>query len=262
MNKIVVASVAAAVPTIAPAIAEQAVDPIFAALETFRSAEADFYANKPEWGGEISDEISDRWYEAMTAVVRTQPTTPAGLCALTSFAREMTERAENDATLGDDQWVPIMTSIEAAAHGMSGLKPWSPPAAPSNRKLDALWREREAMIRVRQEFYRDEFTSRDGGAELEKRDDELYNKYWEIQDEIRDLPPSMDQAAAISIIHATLNMEINSTVNDDDPCEEFNHLIKLLKAMRPSLTGAIRETVDRMFDNPDETMEALGVITG
>ena len=159
MNKLVVASVAASIPTVAPAEALQAPDPIFAALEAFRSAEADFYANKPEWGDEIPEDVSDRWYEAKTAVVRRQPTTPAGLCALTSFAREMTERAQDDATLGDDQWIPIMKSIEESARGMSGLVPWTPdPAEEIDGNADpifaAITKFREAKKKSRAAYAR------------------------------------------------------------------------------------------------------------
>ncbi len=143
MNSVVSLPIAAAIPTSAPALSTT--DPIFAALDNFRRAEAEFYA---DYVGEIPDDIGDRWHEAVAAVVRTQPTTPAGLGALTSFAREMTERADHDATLGDDQWVPIMTSIEAAARGMSGLQPWTPPEVGTNGHPDA------SLIELEKEFDR------------------------------------------------------------------------------------------------------------
>src|ERR1700722_15686523 len=79
MNKIVAVTAAAALPTVAPAMAEQVVDPIFAALDVFRHAEADFYANKPEWGGDIPDEIGNRFSAAVNAVANTRPTSPTGL---------------------------------------------------------------------------------------------------------------------------------------------------------------------------------------
>jgi len=147
MNKIVAVSVAAAVPTIAPAEALQAPDPIFAALDAFRSAEAEFYADHD---GDIPDEVGDRWTQAVDAVIRTQPTTPAGLGALTSFARDMIERSDHDATVADDQLVPIIAAIDDATRGMSGLKPWEPAVAPVNpdAKLVELGREFERLLAI------------------------------------------------------------------------------------------------------------------
>jgi hypothetical protein len=111
-----------------------ATDPIFAALEAFRSADAAFYADV---SGDIPDAIGNRWSQAVDDVISTQPTTPAGLGALTSFARDMTERSNRgDAGFGDRQWVPVAAAIDDATRGMSGLRPWSPvsenPAEPSD----------------------------------------------------------------------------------------------------------------------------------
>jgi hypothetical protein len=50
------------------------------------------------------------------------------------------------------------------------------------------------------------------------------------------------------------------TVND--PCNELERLIMLLRALRPGLSGAVRETVDKMFDNPDDSVQSLGVYPG
>jgi hypothetical protein len=143
MNKIVVASVAASIPKIAPAEAAQVVDPIFAALEAFRCAEKEFYADR---AGDIPDEIGDRWSQAVDVVIRTQPTTPAGLGALTSFARDMAERSSRgDASFANRQWSPVVSAIDEATRGMSGLKPWSPPAQEpaTSQALDLVKRCRE-----------------------------------------------------------------------------------------------------------------------
>jgi hypothetical protein len=117
----------AAMPATAPGRAACAVDPIFAALDAFRLAEAEFYAER---GDDIPDEIGDRWSDAMDVVIHTQPTTPAGLGALTGLAREMAERSNRgDAGLPDRGWISVMVTIDDATRGMSGLKPWSPPPA-------------------------------------------------------------------------------------------------------------------------------------
>src|SRR5450755_2822719 len=58
---------AAAIATAAPAIAGLAEpDPIFAALDAFRCAEVEFYADR---NGDIPDEVGDRWSRAADAVM-------------------------------------------------------------------------------------------------------------------------------------------------------------------------------------------------
>jgi hypothetical protein len=125
------AAAALAATGASPMAAAPGPDPIFAALDAFRLAEAAFYAER---SGDIPDEIGDRWSDAVDVVIRTQPTTPAGLGALTGFARDMAERSNRgDAGLPDEGWVPVMAAIDDAARGMSGLESWSPPllAAPA-----------------------------------------------------------------------------------------------------------------------------------
>jgi len=112
--------IVAALPVSAPAMhaVGQAVDPIFAAFDAFRFAEVEFYADR---NGDIPDEIVDRWSQAADAVIRTQPTTPAGLVALTSFAREMAERSNHgDAGFADGQWVPVTAAIDNAVKALIG----------------------------------------------------------------------------------------------------------------------------------------------
>ena len=123
---------AVAAPSIAPAaLVPTPSDPIFAALDAFRRAEAEFYADRPEWEGDIPDKVGARWSRSIDVVIRTLPTTPAGLIALTSFARNMVERAKRDATFSERQRVSVMATIDDAARGMSGLEPWAPPATPT-----------------------------------------------------------------------------------------------------------------------------------
>jgi hypothetical protein len=108
----------AAVPAAAPGRPTCTVDPIFAALDAFRFAEAEFYAER---SGDIPDEIGDRWSEAVDVVIHTQPTTPAGLGALTGFARDMAERSNRDAGLPDGGWVLVTTAIDEAVKALGGL---------------------------------------------------------------------------------------------------------------------------------------------
>jgi hypothetical protein len=114
----------AAMPAAVPGRPACAVDPIFAAIEAFKRAAADFYAVD----GNIPDEVGDRWSKAIENVLITRPTTPAGLAALTGFTRDLADRSERgDASFGDRQWVPAIAAVDTAVRGMSGLKPWSPP---------------------------------------------------------------------------------------------------------------------------------------
>jgi hypothetical protein len=113
-------SVAAlALPTTAAASA----DPIYAAIEAFRRADAACVAVH----GDIPDDVGDRWSEAISAVLRTRPATPAGLAALTTWARERADWLCANGTEAADDFCTVSATIDDAARGMSGLEPWSPP---------------------------------------------------------------------------------------------------------------------------------------
>jgi hypothetical protein len=120
--------IAAAVPTIAPAEASQAIDPIFGAIEAWRRADDAVIA--VPYGVDIPDELGDQCDEAYLAVVRTRPVTPAGLAALTTWVRERTDwLCANSSHLPGEELCAIAAAIDDATRGMSGLEPWSPPPA-------------------------------------------------------------------------------------------------------------------------------------
>jgi hypothetical protein len=130
MNKIVAISAAAAVPTIAPALSPtadaSAIDPIFAVLDAFRRVDAEFFAVA---GEDIPDELGDRHHAAVKAMLRTCPTTPAGLAALTTWAREQLNWQHSQSSCWyTEDLCALVSTIDDAARGMSGLEPWSPPA--------------------------------------------------------------------------------------------------------------------------------------
>jgi len=165
---------AAALPIAAamPTNAEQSIDPIFAALDAFRLAEAEFYAER---SGDIPDEIGDRWSDAMDVVIRTRPKTPAGLGALTGFARDMAERSNRgDAGLPDRGWAPVMATIDDATRGMSGLEPWSPPAVGGSKNpLDPIFAiidKHQAATTAWKEAVRVEFAYEKCRSEIEAMD--------------------------------------------------------------------------------------------
>ncbi len=99
-------------------------DPIFAAIDAFHRADAAVVAVD----GNIPDELGDQCHEAYLAVVRTRPTTPAGLAALTSWVRERTDwLCANSSHLPGEELCAIAAAIDDATRGMSGLEPFSPP---------------------------------------------------------------------------------------------------------------------------------------
>jgi hypothetical protein len=116
----------AAIPTIAPAEASQAIDPIFVAIEAYRRADTACVAVE----GDIPDDVGDRWHNAYHLVLRTRPTTPGGLAALTTWARQKVGWLHDQASMmnGADL-LTLSTTIDDAVRGMSGLEPWSPPPA-------------------------------------------------------------------------------------------------------------------------------------
>jgi hypothetical protein len=113
----------AAMPTAAPDSA-CAVDPIYAAIDAFRRADALCVAVH----GDIPDELGDQRFDAYSVVLRTRPTTPAGLAALTTWAREQADwLCANGSVLYGDDLCTLTAAIDDATRGMSGLAPWSPP---------------------------------------------------------------------------------------------------------------------------------------
>src|SRR5258706_16474403 len=80
------AGVAAGGAVLAPASppASAMDDPIFAAIDAFRRSDASCVAVH----GDIPDDLMDLRHAAYSVVLRTRPNTPAGLAALTTWARE------------------------------------------------------------------------------------------------------------------------------------------------------------------------------
>jgi hypothetical protein len=123
MNSLVALPIAAAVPTTAPAMPID--DPIFAALEAYRQAESacDAFAAAHN---DIPDEAGDRLAVAYRAVLRTRPTTPAGLMALTGWAREDACEMLDHSLMPGESLCDLTATIDDAVRGMAGLQPWSP----------------------------------------------------------------------------------------------------------------------------------------
>jgi hypothetical protein len=138
-RRVVLAGVAsaAALPIAAamPANAEQSSDPIFAAIETWRRADAACVTVD----GDIPDELGDRLSGASKAVMRTRPITPAGLAALTSWARELADEIGPHSTLLAEDFCALTATIDDAARGMSGLKPWAPVASGRKNPSDPIF---------------------------------------------------------------------------------------------------------------------------
>ncbi len=130
MNTVVSLPIAAALPVAAPAMvptidAEQSADPIFAAIDRHRRAGAE--CDAVPHGVDIPDELGDRLVNALRAVMRTRPTTPAGLAALTAWTREKADwLRKNGSTLYAEDLCALAATIDDAARGMTGLKAWSP----------------------------------------------------------------------------------------------------------------------------------------
>jgi hypothetical protein len=154
LGTIAIGTVAALASTIAePGAIALPADPIFAAIEAFRRADALCVAVN----GDIPDDVGDCWSEAISVVMRTRPTTPAGLAALTSWARERADWLRANGTEGGDEFCTVSATIDDATRGMSGLEPWSPrlPAMPLVRvlphpdaKLLALGIEYERLLAI------------------------------------------------------------------------------------------------------------------
>ncbi|WGS02212.1 hypothetical protein MTX26_15905 [Bradyrhizobium sp. ISRA443] len=135
MNKIVsTAAIAAALPVATPSIAAVTeADPIFAALEVFRDADR---ACVSQVGEDVPDEAADRLGAATRRVMRTRPSTPAGLSALTAWVRnEVDDMHANGSVWKSQDLAALAATIDDAVRGMSGLHPWSPPVGPAEPML-------------------------------------------------------------------------------------------------------------------------------
>jgi len=90
---------------------------------------------------------------------------------------------------------------------------------------------------------------------MEAKVDVLYDRRWGIKDAIEKLPPTINQAAALALIEALIDGKSGSSVSDPD--DHLSPILIMLRGIRPYLTGAIRVTVDRMFNEPDATLAEL-----
>lgn len=135
MNSIVALPIVAAAPIAAPTLsAAELPDPMFAAVHAFEQADA---AVTAAVYAVVEDEAAtDAAYALRDAaeaeLLRTRPTTPAGLAALTTWARgRMSWLKSSGSSLDGDNLYAISAAIDDATHGMSRLKPWSSIASPS-----------------------------------------------------------------------------------------------------------------------------------
>jgi hypothetical protein len=96
-----IAAASPAIPT-----ARAATDPIFAAIDAFRRADALCVAVH----GNIPDQVGDRRHEAYLAVLRTRPIAPAGLAALTNWAREQADWYRANSTIFPDEDLCALTA--------------------------------------------------------------------------------------------------------------------------------------------------------
>ena len=88
-------------------------DPIFAALDAWRRADA--YALCVAVKGNIPEKLADQHHEAFLVVIRTRPTTLAGLAAFTAWTREWTDYLlANGSIMHDEDLCTLTASIADA----------------------------------------------------------------------------------------------------------------------------------------------------
>jgi hypothetical protein len=71
--------------------------------------------------GDDMDELGDQQHEAYLAVVRTRPTTPAGLAALTTWARERADWLCANGTEAGDDFCKVSATIDDTVKALIGL---------------------------------------------------------------------------------------------------------------------------------------------
>ncbi len=133
MNMIVSASAISAA-TLAPAIASTSADPIFAAIERCRAAEA---AALIEANAKQPRDVRP----AREALARTAPTTPEGLAALAAFLKEQTVEFGEFYFEGEDEelseQIQFAKTLAFATQAMIGREPWKAYVSPIDHAADA-----------------------------------------------------------------------------------------------------------------------------
>jgi hypothetical protein len=97
-----------------------------------------------------------------------------------------------------------------------------------------------------------------GITEAERELEQRADRQWDIGSAIMDLPPPINQALAAAIIDAGRETTTGCTAND--PTKPLVGVFRLAQALRSQATGAVRASIDRIFDNPDETVEDLAIL--
>jgi hypothetical protein len=203
----------------AVAAAEATIDPIFGAIETWRRANAACVTVD----GDIPDELGDRLSGASKAVMRTRPITPAGLAALTSWARERADEIGPHNTLLAEDFCALTATIDDAARGMSGLKPWAPVASGSKNPSDpifAIIEKHRAAVAAFKEAVGVEYAYEKNRTELEALDPVERETYQSTFDSLQEATSDADdQMNEVSI--ALVNTPPTSLVGIIALCEYF-----------------------------------------
>lgn len=179
------------------------------------------------------DEVGDRWSQAVDVVIGTQPTTPAGLGALTSFARDMVERAHSgDASFRVMQKLLVMAAIDDATRGMARLEPWSPPQRPeqADAELIALGKQLEPLVDayyVARAPWACALTQRN--SELEERFGSPANRGYQDQPEYRAASEEIDDRVGVDVASDQLHtvfekVELIARAIEALPCRSIEGL--------------------------------------
>ncbi|SFN80782.1 hypothetical protein SAMN05216573_12255 [Bradyrhizobium sp. Rc3b] len=124
----------------------------------------------------------DRHGAAFRVVMRTRPTTPAGLAALTSWVLE----EANDMLVNESHWFShdlcaLAATLDDAVRGISKLEPWSLPyRKAANHGLDdaSSLEDRNAVVEAEVGQDPDEYT------------DEAASAFWQAADDLFDIKPT------------------------------------------------------------------------
>jgi hypothetical protein len=93
---------------------------------------------------------------------------------------------------------------------------------------------------------------------LEEKTAAESDRIWDIGSQIMGLTPSINQALAALIVEAGRETLTGCTLNEPTP--PFHRVFGVARALRSHSTGAVRASIDRIFSNPDETLENLMVL--
>jgi hypothetical protein len=244
--------------------------------EDLLALSADAPTTAPALVPAMQDDLDSLWKERMDLTRKGNEKArdyPAALDSLPGWARSGPESIDSSGhRCGGEVGWPEIAEFELPSGSDTKLIRISPhqikkefdlsvsafdDADPRRQKVRETFRQkmRSLIARLRQKQAEE---ARAGLPELDKEIDRLCDQRFDLDERIKVLEPSVNLAVAGILIEVSFYVRLGESV--DDPDNELRAALIPIRALHPLLTGAVRETVDIMFNNPTVPLEDLDVM--